>query len=491
MNNLIILPIVIPLLCGIVMLIFQKRIKLQRLAGILGLVLVSAVSVILIRTIHTEGILVLHAGGWKAPYGISFAADMFSALLLLTANIVALCCYIFSFKTIGSERERHYYYPLFLFLIAGVNGSFLTGDIFNLFVCFEVMLISSYVLLALGGTRRQLRGSLKYILINLLSSFLFLIAVAYLYSALGTLNFAHLSVRVEEAGQDGLLTAISLLFLIVFSIKAALLLFFWLPDSYGSAPSAIAALFSALLTKVGLYAIFRLFTLIFYHEPQVTHLIIGIMAALTMLLGAFGAVAYGDIRKILTYNVIIGAGFIAAGLAAFNHDALLGALYYLIHDIIIKALLFMIGGVIILLTGTSRLKEMGGLISTHPYLGWSFFIGALSLSGIPPLSGFLGKVFITEGTFEAGHYWLGAIGLLTSLMILYSVMKIFMNSFWGGGSLGSDKEAKGAAVALPIGILTALTVLLGIGAEGIMAYAGQAADELLDPAQYIKAVLGK
>ena len=288
-------------------------------------------------------------------------ADMFSALLVLTSSLVALCCLIYAFRSIGKDRESYYFYPLFLFLITGVNGSFLTGDLFNLYVCFEVMLISSYVLITLKGTKIQLRESFKYILVNVVSSFLFLVGIAYLYSITGTLNLAHLSIRIAEAGQDGLLTTVSFIFLIVFGLKAGLFLFYWLPGSYSAPPTAIAAIFAALLTKVGIYSMFRMFTLIFYHEPQITHLFIGILAALTMLLGAIGAVAYWDIKKILTYNVIVGVGLILAGLASFTTHAFVGSIYYLIHDIIIKALLFLLGGTIIHLTGTSKLKDISGL----------------------------------------------------------------------------------------------------------------------------------
>ncbi|WP_059170282.1 Na+/H+ antiporter subunit D [Bacillus sp. FJAT-27445] len=494
MNNLLILPIIIPLITGMAMVIIRKRIMVQRLLGLLAIAGVGAVSAILIAQIKADGIQVLHIGGWKAPFGVTMAADMFSALLLLTSSVVSLFCLIYAFRSIGKEREKHYFYPLFLFLLTGVNGSFITGDIFNLFVCFEVMLISSYVLISIGGTGIQLRESIKYVLVNLVSSFLFLVAISYLYATMGTLNFAHLSMRVAEAGQDGLLTAISLLFLIVFSLKAGLLLFFWLPGSYSAPPTAIAAIFAALLTKVGIYSIIRLFTLVFYHEPNQTHLIIGIMSALTMVLGAIGAVAYWDIKKILTYNVIVGVGFILAGLASGTGEGLTGAVYYLIHDIIIKALLFLIGGTVIAITGTAKLKDISGLIQTYPYLGWMFFVAALSLSGIPPLSGFIGKVYITEGTFEAGYFWLGAIGLFTSLMVLYSIMKIFMNGFWGESYLDEEHEIekkKTKGLLLPIASLTALTVALGLGAEGIFTFSDLAVKSLMNPSLYIEAVLGK
>lgn len=491
MSNMVILPIIIPVIFGMVMVIFRNKIVFQRVSSVLAMILLATVSLLLIRKVKTEGIQTLQLGGWEAPFGVSMVVDMFSAILLLTTSIIALCCILYAFHSIGEERERYYFYPLFLFLIAGVNGSFMTGDIFNLFVCFEVMLVSSYVLISLGGTKTQLRESIKYVLVNMISSFLFLVAIAYLYAITGTLNLAHLSVRIAEVGQDGLLLTVASLFLIVFSLKAGLFLFYWLPGSYSAPPTAVAAIFAALLTKVGIYAIIRVFTLVFYHEPQVTHLLIGILAAATMILGAIGAIAYGDIKKILTYNVVVGVGFILAGVASFTTEGMTGSIYYLIHDMIVKALIFLVGGTIIHLTGTSKLKDISGLIRLHPQLGWMFFIGALSLSGIPPLSGFLGKLFITEGTFHASYYWLGIIGLLTSLMVLYSIMKVFMNAFWGYTDLTEEEElgtTKG--LLLPIGILTFLTISIGIGPEFISEYVDLAVEVLMNPELYIEAVLG-
>ncbi len=378
-----------------------------------------------------------------------------------------------------------------LFLVTGVNGSFLTGDLFNLFVFFEVMLLASYVLLSLGGTKVQLRESIKYVLINVISSALFLASIAYLYGMTGTLNFAHLSVRVAEVGQDGLMNTIALLFVVVFGLKAALFLFFWLPGSYGAPPTAIAAVFAALLTKVGIYALFRMFTLIFYHEPQFTHTVLAVMAALTMILGGIGAVAYNDIRKILAYNVIIAVGFIIAGLAVFSLPAVSGAVYYLIHDMLVKGVLFLLGGTVIALFGTAKLKEMSGLIRTHPVLGWLFFIVTLSLVGVPPFSGFIGKVFVTKGAIEGGFYWLAAIALLSSVFVLYSLLKIFMNAFWGETNLSEDMEkasTKGILL-VPCVLLVVLSIALGLGVEWVHPYINQASMELMNPAVYIEAVL--
>lgn len=489
MNNWLIAPVIIPLLTGMILIIFQKNIQLQRILSLLALFATGVISVLLMNQVKDGGIQTLQLGGWEAPYGISFVGDMFSVLLLLATSIVAVCCLIYAFPSIGRKQEKLYFYPLFLFLITGVNGSFLTGDLFNLYVFFEVFLVASYVLITLGGSGRQLGESLKYIFTNIIASAFFLFGVAYLYSMTGTLNLAHLSIRIAEVGQDGMITTIALLFLIVFALKAGLLLFFWLPGSYSVPPTAIAAIFAALLTKVGIYAMIRMFTLIFYHEPQITHLIIGILAAATMILGGLGAIGFGDLRKIITYNVVISVGFIMLGLVSFTHEGLMGSIYYLLHDILIKALIFLIGGTVIHLTGTSRLKEISGLIRLHPQLGWMFFIAVLSMVGIPPLSGFLGKVFTIQGTFEAGYYWLGGIGLLASLFILYSMIKMFMNAFWGETILSEDEE-KGTTKGLlfPIALLTIVSLALGIGAEGIAGYVAQAAEELLNPNLYIHAV---
>jgi multicomponent Na+:H+ antiporter subunit D len=497
MNNYVVLPLLIPLLSGLIMALFREKILFQRWLSFLSFALTCIVSCYLVHQVAIDGVKVLELGGWQAPFGIILVVDMFSAILLVTTSIVSIACIVYAFRTIGEKREKYYFYSLFQFLITGVNGSFLTGDLFNLYVCFEVMLLSSYVLLSLGGTRIQLRETIKYVLINTLSSTFFLLAIAYLYAVTGTLNMAHLSVRIAETGQIGFMTTVAVLFLIVFGLKAALFLFFWLPGAYSAPPTAISAVFGALLTKVGVYAIFRMYTLIFYHQPEITHTLMAVMAALTMLLGGIGAIAHWDVRNIIGYNVIISVGFIVSGVAIFNFAAIAGALYYLIHDMILKALLFLLGGTMIRIVGTSKLKEMSGLIRNHPLLGWMFLISVLALAGIPPLSGFIGKVLIikdglAKGASISGFYWLVAIGLLSSLMVMYSLMKIFINGFWGETYLSKNME-KGSTkgLLLPCAFLTAISIFLGVGAEFIYPYIELAASSLLDTNVYIEAVLGE
>ncbi|MCF2718780.1 Na+/H+ antiporter subunit D [Paenibacillus sp. UKAQ_18] len=489
MSNLLALPILIPLCTAVILIFLKEKILLQRFISTVSTILNIMIALVLIYRVHSEGIQTLQMGGWVPPYGIVFVGDMFAALLVLTASVVSLGILLYSFRSIGAERERFYYYTFFHFLLVGVYGSFLTGDMFNLFVFFEVMLISSYALISLGGTKLQLRETSKYLLINIVSSTLFVAAVAYLYAAVGTLNMAHLSQRVAEAGQGGVLNVIAVLFLIVFALKAGLFLFFWLPGSYSAPPSAIRALFGALLTKVGLYAIIRTFTLIFVNDPGLTHTWIAWLAAATMILGGLGAVAYNDIPRIFNYNVIISVGFVAFGLAAATPDALNGAVFYLLHDMLAKGLMFILGGIIITAAGTDQLKDMGGLIKRYPLIGWMFFILALALVGIPPLSGFAGKVLITRGGLDAGMLTLSLIGLGSSFLVLYSLIKVFKLAFWGNEPEGDLPKIRLKSVNAVAAGLLVLVILMGIGADWVYSYVAQAGDVLAHPALYIEAVI--
>lgn len=491
MNNIIVLPLIIPIMVGVILVFLRPYVRVQRVISLVTMIGIAGISLYILNRIQTEGILRLDFGGWEPPFGILFVADSFAMLFVLTASIVTAICLIYAFSSIGESHEKMFFYPFVLFLIAGVNGSFLTGDLFNLFVCFEVMLLASYVLITFGGKKAQLRESIKYVVINILSSWFFLVALAYLYGSIGTLNMAHISERVAEAGQGPLLTTISILFLIVFSLKAGLLLFFWLPGSYSVPPTAVAALFGALLTKVGIYALFRTFTLMFYHEPSITHTLIGIMAGVTLIVGCMGAIAYKDIRLIASYNVVIAVGFILVGLAVATPASLEGATYYVIHDMIAKAMLFLITGTMIALTGKTKINEISGLIRNYPLFGWMVFVVTCSLVGIPPLSGFVGKVLVGQGAIESGSYVLLALAFLSSIVVLYSLLRIFLNSIFGETIISLDDEIplkKG--MIIPIVLLGIGTTSLGLGAEFLSGYVSDAAHTLSNPSVYIEAVLG-
>lgn len=489
MNNIIVLPMALPILIGIILIFLRPYIKLQRAITALGLLTTIGVGIYMLQWIQTDGIIRLDFGGWEPPFGILFVADSFATILVIVASIVTLLCLVHAFSSIGEKMENMYFYSFVNFLLAGVNGSFLTGDLFNLYVNFEIMLLASYVLIVLGGRKVQLRESLKYVVINILSSWFFLVAIAYLYGQLGTLNMAHISALISESGQTPLLTVTSLVFLVVFALKSGLLLYFWLPGSYSAPPTAVAALFGGLLTKVGIYVMIRMFTLIFYHEPQITHTVIGILAGLTLIAGSIGAIAYKDIRQIVAYNVIIAVGFILVGLAVSTQEALEGSIYYLMHDMIAKSLLFLLAGTMIAVTGEKRFDYMSGLIRNYPAFGWMFFIVMLSLAGVPPLSGFLGKVLVGQGAVEAGSYILLALAFISSIFVLYSLLRIFLNSFWGETIISFDDEVpmkKGWMISFSL--LTALMFALGLGAEFFAPYVADAANTLLNPEIYIDAV---
>jgi len=493
MNNMLVLPLLLPLCTAAILLVLKNQITLQRWISAVSVLINIVITAMIVLQVKDDGIQTLHMGGWLPPYGIVFVADMLAALLVLVTMLVTFFCLLYAFTSIGEERERHYFYPFVQFLLAGVSGSFLTGDLFNLFVCFEVMLISSYALIVLGGTKDQLQESIKYMLINILSSALFVASVAYLYGAVGTLNMAHLSVRIAEAGQGGILNVIAMLFMVVFSLKAGLFLFFWLPGSYRVPPPAVMALFGALLSKVGLYALIRTFTLIFYSDTAATHTWLAAMGGITMVLGAIGALAYQDIRKIINYNVIISVGFIAFGLAVMSKESLDGAVFYLLHDMLAKSLLFILGGIIIGLTGTHRLDEMGGLIKRYPAVSWMLFIAVLAVAGIPPLSGFTGKLLIIEGGFTEQRYWLAAISLASSLIVMYSLIRIFMKACWGeekGTYIESPTGRRSDwLAALPAACLTIIVIVMGLGSEWVYSFVSVAGETLIDPSIYIEAVL--
>lgn len=490
MNNLLVLPVIVPIMTGLLLVFFKKNINLSRIIVTLTLIFVAFTSALLVWQVEKDGIYRLDFSGWAPPFGILFVADPFSLLLVFISSLVTLICIIYAFGTIDEHFEKMYFYPFMLFLLAGVNGSFLTGDIFNLFVCFEVMLLASYVLVALGGKKFQLRESLKYILINVVASWLFLVALAFLYGTVKTLNMAHIAVRVKEAGQDPLLTTVAFVFLIVFALKAGLLLFFWLPGAYSVPVPAVQAIFAGLLTKVGIYALIRTFTLIFPHEQAITHTVIGVMAGITLVLGCLGAYAAKDVVSIAVYNVIIGVGFILLGLVTMTNNGLEGVVYYLMHDMFAKAFLFLLVGMMVYLTGEKVAKNMSGLIRNYPLFGWLFFIAMCALIGIPPLSGFLGKALIGQGLIETEQYVLLFLGFGSSMIVLFSLLRIFLASFFGETVISEAEEKpvpKSASIAFMLSAVAA--VVIGVGAEWLAPYVRFAAEVLINPSIYIDAVL--
>lgn len=496
MRALLVLPIVLPLLTATVSLLAWRWRRLQRALSVMGTAGLLGIGLLLLRAVWRHGIQADQMGGWPAPFGITLVADLFGAIMVVLAGLMGLTVALYSLASMDPQREAFGYYPLLHILLMGVCGAFLTGDIFNLYVWFEVMLISSFVLLALGSERPQIEGAIKYVTLNLMSSALFLAAVGILYGVMGTLNMADLAVRLHDGAPPGLVTALAMLFLVAFGVKAAVFpLFFWLPASYHTPPVAVSAIFAALLTKVGVYALIRVFTLLFVHNVAYTHTIILVIAGLTMVTGVLGAVAQYECRRLLSFHIISQIGYMIMGLGLFTRLALAGAVYYIAHNIIAKTNLFLISGVAYRLRGTYELKDLGGLYHAHPLLALLFLIPALSLAGMPPLSGFFGKLALVQAGLEVEQYLIVATALVVGMLTLFSMTKIWAEAFWKPDAVTRTSPSPAAApplgaLLLPIAMLATLTVLMGLLAGPLFVLSLTAADQLLSPQEYIRAVLG-
>ncbi len=495
MKALLILPIFLPLLFAIASLLVWTRRGLQRALGVIGTAALLAASICLMASVWTRGIQATQIGGWPAPFGITLVADMFSAIMVVLSGLMGLAVAIYSLVSVDSARERFGYYLLFHVLLMGVNGAFLTGDLFNLYVWFEVMLIASFVLMALGGERAQIEGSIKYVTLNLVSSAIFLAAVGLLYAVTGTLNMADLARRFSAPDAPPLVTPIAMLFLVTFGVKAAVFpLFFWLPASYHTPPVAVSAIFAGLLTKVGVYALIRSFTLLFVHDLALTHTLILVIAGFTMVTGVLGAAAQNEFRRILSFHIVSQIGYMIMGLGLMSRLALAGAVFYIAHHIIVKTNLFLISGVVHRLRGTYELKPLGGLYNAHPGLAILFMIPALSLAGLPPLSGFWAKFILIRAGIEAGSAVIVVVALGVGLLTLFSMTKIWNEVFWKRGEERPNPPDPGRIAwtlyLLPVSTLALLTVIIGLGGQALFVLADRAAGELLDRDAYIRAVLG-
>lgn len=499
MKGLLVLPILIPFLTAIASLLARNRLWVQRSLSLLGAAGLLAAGLGLLALVWQNGVQAVQIGNWPAPFGITLVADLLSAIMVVLTGLMGLAVAIYSLVGMDEGRKAFGYYPLLFILLMGVSGAFLTGDMFNLYVWFEVMLIASFVLVALGGERAQLEGAIKYVTLNLMASALFLAAVGILYGVAGTLNMADLAHQLPQFAQPGLVTTLAMLFLIAFGIKAAVFpLFFWLPASYPTPPAAVSAILGGLLTKVGVYALVRVFTLVFLGDVAYTHRLILAIAGLTMTTGILGAIAQREFRRILSFNLISHIGFMLMGLGLFTPLALAGSIFYIIHHIIVKTNLFLVSGLVRWLGGSYQLKKLGGLYGAYPVVAALFLIPALSLAGVPPLSGFWAKLALVRAGLDAGQYLIVATALGVSLLTLFSMTKIWSEVFWKelpeGGSLEVSPPTPASAwlsLGLPIATLAILTVIIGLAAEPIFELSTRAAQQLLNPDDYIQTVLGE
>jgi len=490
------LPFLIPIVAGLLALVARGRVRLARAIGLLGCVALLLVTVGIFIVVVRHGPVAAQMGNWPAPFGITLVADRLSAAMLLVAAVVGISVAVFGLADIDRRRERLGYQGFFQLLLAGVCGSFVTGDLFNLYVWFEVMLIASFALLVLGGERLQLDGGIKYVALNLVSTLLMLTAIGLVYGLTGTLNMAALHGAMAEVQQPAAINALALLLIGAFGIKAALFpLFFWLPASYHVPPVTVTAVFAGLLTKVGVYALIRTFTLIFPADLALAHELLLAMALLTMLTGVLGAAAQYEFRRILAFHIISQIGFLVLGLALFSPLALAGCIFYMVHNIVAKTNLLLISGTARRMAGSFELAQIGGLYRASPLLAALFFIAAFSLAGFPPLSGFWAKLLLVIASLEQAAYWVVAVLLVTGALTLFSMSKIWAGAFWkphpgdGPRPLGALGAAERVQRLAPAVFLVLVTLALGLFPQPMIAFSQAAAQELLNPAGYIEVVL--
>ena len=497
MNHGLILPILLPMLAGSLLLVRSYlSLRVKRVLSLLVTWALLPISIWLLLQADSGELQLYALGNWQAPFGIVLMLDRLSALMLVTTAVLAGFAMLYAVR--GDDERGANFHALFQFQLLGINGAFLTGDLFNLFVFFEILLIASYSLLVYGGGAQRVKTGVHYVVLNLVASSLFLIGIGILYGLLGTLNLADLALKIAEADAERqpLLAAAGFLLLIVFGLKAAILpLYFWLPSAYAAATAPVAALF-AIMTKVGLYAIVRVFTLLFGSQAGgLAHLVDDLLwpvAMLTLVAGVIGALAVRRFERLIGYLVIVSVGTLLAGIALGTADSLSGALFYLVHSSWICAALFLLADLVARQRG-----DLGGRLRTGPplanplLLGAMFFIAAVSVAGLPPFSGFLGKVMLLRaaGTGQqALELWpvvlIGGLGMLVALSRAGSVL------FWRTADEAVAKpELDSVRTLAAIGLL-ACSPLLVVAAQPVYAYTQATAEQLLDVGAYLQLVRG-
>ena len=487
------LPILVPLFTVVLLLVSCKP-AWQKSIGIGGSLVVFLAGLLVFITVNNRGIQVLQAGAWPAPYGITLVADRLSALMLLISGFIGLTLAIYASRFISSKLISGRFYLFFHTLVMGVNGAFITGDVFNLYVWFEVMLMSSFVLMTFGSQKIQLKGGIKYLSMNLLASMFFLAGIGFLYGKTGTLNMAHLAEILRNDPQPLLMNTSAMLFFVGFAIKSAVFpFFFWLPSSYHTPPVAITAFFAALLTKVGVYSMIRFFTLFFVQDPVFWHNLLLAIAALTMLIGGMAAASQYEIRKILSFHIISQIGYMIFGLGVFTPLAIAGAVYFMIHNMLAKTSTFLVAGMVHRLKGTYQLKNIGGLYKRYPLLGVLYIIPAFALAGVPPLPGFFGKFFLIKAGFEAERFLVSGVAIVTGILTLFSMIKIWNEAFFKKEPTevaDQDRKERLPFTDLLPSVMLGLAILaLGLGVGFWYDYFIGMGEQLLDCKPYIHQVL--
>lgn len=485
------LPVVAPVVLALLLLAWPLPSPARRLAMASALALLLGFSLWLLHLVLNEGPLVLRIGGWLSSYGIVLVADTLAVIMLALAAFTALGSVLYGYAAMPARDEHPLRLPLMAFLLAGINLSFVTGDLFNLFVAFEVMLLSSYALLTLEVGARDSRQAWSYLTINLVGSAVFLAACGYAYSLFGSLNFADIIVRTDALAGDFRVTLLAVVLLLVFGLKAGLFpLYYWLPGSYPMLPAPVAAFYAGMLTKVGVYVLLRMVGTVFPPSLADVHTLLAWAAGLTMVFGVLGAVSQARVQKILSYHIVSQIGFMVLAIGLFSPFSFAACVFYIIHHIIVKATLFLVGGVVERAHGTDELAQTGGLWRLTPWLSIVFVVQAMSLAGLPPLSGFWGKYMIIQEGFSLSQWTLVGLSLVASILTLLSMLKIWLGAFWASPSAAKPPLWDGPARRMTLVGVSMMAVSLAIGfyPQPVLRVAEKAARETLDRRVYVERV---
>ncbi|MBB5663095.1 multicomponent Na+:H+ antiporter subunit D [Rhizobium leguminosarum] len=485
-----ILPVAHCITLGAVLLMLRAYPRLQAWLAISGLALLALIDAALLAKVVAEGPLTMVMGRWLPPFGIAFTIDLFGALMAFTSALAALAAGIYALTDIGDSGRRYGFFPLLMLLMAGVSGAFLTGDVFNLYVWFEVLLISSFGLIILGSERQQIDGALKYAVLNLIATTLFLVGVGILYAVFGTLNMADIATRARDLRATAPLMTLASLFLLAFAMKAAAFpVNFWLPAAYHTPRIVVSALFAGLLTKVGIYALIRVVVMLLPMERQELSLLIAFIAAATILVGALGALAENDIRRLFGYVVISGIGNMLAGVAlGGTGGGISGAVFYALHSMVLMTALYLAAGEIARRGGGFLLSGLGGLYRQSGGFTALSLVLFLAACGLPPFSGFWPKVILVKAALDSGAWWLAAVILAGGFLMTIAFGRLFLLAYWRPAPMATKPVTALWRAGLPLAALTALVVGFGILPEQLLALSQSAAAGLADPEAYVHSV---
>ncbi len=481
----IVVPVTLPLFFSALCLMLSSKYRMNTMLCYVALVIQIIFSAALFQHVLSHGIISMTMGEWLPPFGITFNVDLFSALLSFVTNCVALITFSYASEEITAKKREFGFQSLFLLLVAGANGGFLTGDIFNLYVWFELVLIASFGLLTYGGNKKQFDGGIKYSVLNLLATTFFLITVIFLYSATGTLNMADLSRLAQEGFDFG-----SIGYILIFSMgmKAALFpLFFWLPASYHVSYNAVSALFGGVLTKIGAYTLYRMYTSVLVHDANQRRVLL-LLGIVTIISSSVMLLAERQLKRQLGFLVIIGIGMLMLALGLGSVTALAAGVFYFVHSMLVVSVLYLLMG--LFANGELFIDRNCGYYKRQPLLSSLVLICFFIVAGLPPFSGFWPKIMLIQESLKSAHLFALASIIITSFLVLLGLARSYALVFWqeGESQIEEDKTSVFSIRLICVMVLFSILIVIGVQPEYLGEISFNIANALMQPTDYVKSV---